>query len=350
MAIVSARVFLDGQWHNAVFQSSTGDWAVTIAAPDLTSFHEPGGFYPMQLESTSSTNVRVDKDITDPILGNKLKLVVREETQPYVFIGHPIEGTFIDPDDLYFTFSLRDEHQGSQINISTLAFVLSGITYAYNSPGMSVAPVTNGYDCVFYPPISLSQGAYMVRVSVTDNDGNLSETVSVSFVVDIEPRPLHLITDRTQADREYAEYLESKIDELTLSGLTPSEYQDWFSDLKGRYNISDLKRVENAVAYISDVLNQFGYYNIVDTKSDWTNSDSFSEAEALRYLDNIRAMLRVFNVFSYTPPLPLDMNNLDIDSANAIEHNLVDMHTLIFLAVKDRTFAAEIYTGEDDWF
>lgn len=48
--------------------------------------------------------------------------------------------------------------------------------------------------------------------------------------------------------------------------ITPTEMTEWFSDLKGAYNASDLNRVGAAMEYISQRLADAGYGHMLNLK------------------------------------------------------------------------------------
>lgn len=189
---------------------------------------------------------------------------------------------------------------------------------------------------------------------------------------------LSLITDRTAADVERAQYL----NDLWVAGEflgTDEEYVEWFSDMKGAYNASDLNRVESAVEYLAKVLRElaaglkeyaaekdvgwdvifappFDPANInPETKTDWTEKDLPTPEDMERYLNNVE-LLRTALAFD-TDELPASMDNLSIQGANAIERALknldsaiilfrVDMQILIDNTAASWFYSGEIYTGE----
>lgn len=88
---------------------------------------------------------------------------------------------------------------------------------------------------------------YHVELSIVSSTG-ASTTASFTLYYGL----LNLITDRTQADIDYAVRLSQK----GWSGMTAEEKADWESGLKGAYNASDLNRVGNAVVYVAGPTDQ----------------------------------------------------------------------------------------------
>lgn len=122
---------------------------------------------------------------------------------------------------------------------------------------------------------------------------------------------LNLITDRTQADVNYA----TQLNRLGLSGMSAAQLAAWRAGLKGSYNATDLNRVEGAVAYLADLLQDMPdslktYAEGLDvawgdiftppydpaglsltTKTDWAIPDIPADSDMARYLSNVAALV-----------------------------------------------------------
>jgi hypothetical protein len=155
-----------------------------------------------------------------------------------------------------------------------------------------------------------------------------------------------LVTDRTQADYEFFEYLRDK----GFANMTTAERSQWNGGkLKGAYNTGDLNRVGEALNYLRDRLNEAGYITYQTdfvAKTNWAVT-SIPTAEDLSYY--VRAVANIRNalaVFSTTAPAPTDTGALTIDEANNIEKILIDVETLINNMLAARLYCADIYAGE----
>lgn len=135
---------------------------------------------------------------------------------------------------------------------------------------------------------------------------------------------LNLITDRTSSDTSNARSYQGKI----WSELTTEQKADYLLGLKGAYSYVDFNRVENAVQYLSDLLNLYGYQNKVETKTNWTAEDVQSVTEIQRYIDNI-AELKNKYYSSVEGEMPTTSTWLTVESANYIEEILVNIEELI---------------------
>ena len=179
-----------------------------------------------------------------------------------------------------------------------------------------------------------------------------------------------LITDRTQSDVD-------RVDELASKGydsMSSSEKAEWDEGMKGTYNASDLNRVETAVAYLAELLlalpdelkeyaaskgvafdaffdvpyDKQSYY--LTTKTDWSQLDIPKPEHMARYIENVKALRSALDYA--TSDLPVSMDNLTIESANAIEKALNGLYVAIseFDAKTkvnlDNTASVWIYSGE----
>ncbi len=92
------------------------------------------------------------------------------------------------------------------------------------------------------------------------------------------------------------------------------------------YNAADLNRVGEAVAYIADLLNGYGYAVTVSPKTDWTRGDIPRVTDMTAYLADLNALKAAFYG---TTELPADMDDLTAEGANNIERLLLEIETYI---------------------
>lgn len=138
---------------------------------------------------------------------------------------------------------------------------------------------------------------------------------------------LNLITDRTQADVDRYYYFRNK----RWTDLTDAEKQEFSAGLKGSYNYTDFKRVEDAVLYLSNLLNQYGYRNKVKLSSEETFNPEYIRVkeEIITYLDNIATLQKVYYNSNWVGKLPTIEEWLDYNGANTIEEILLNINELI---------------------
>lgn len=87
----------------------------------------------------------------------------------------------------------------------------------------------------------------------------------------------------------------------------------------------DLNRIEEAVKYLSDILNGYAYYNKVACKTDWNISDLRKKEECDRIKSNYEVLR---NAYTYKFAVP-DFNWSTIQEANNIEKILADIGEVI---------------------
>lgn len=185
MAVQQVRALVGGTWHVLTYNGTTGKYEKTITAPSITSFNQPGGYYPINIEATDDHgNVAAD---------TSARLTVKETTKPVITITSPSSGSYLSSNTPAITFTLRDEANGSGIKLSTLALKIDGgSSIGSGSAGMVCTSVTNGYDCAYTPEVSLSDGSHSLTVNVSDNDGNAGTQKSISFTIDTIPPTLNV--------------------------------------------------------------------------------------------------------------------------------------------------------------
>ena len=140
-----------------------------------------------------------------------------------------------------------------------------------------------------------------------------------------------LIFDRTPADVEYARN-------------NPSA-EEW---LKGCYNYIDLNRVEEWCKYLSDLLNSYGYVNLINEKTDWNIKDIQTVEQMARYLNNVKILMGTFVLTNNTPKLPDAINKLTYSQANDIEKILYDINELIKNMEAMFRYSNTFYSGESE--
>lgn len=149
---------------------------------------------------------------------------------------------------------------------------------------------------------------------------------------------LNLITDRTQADVDRYYYFRDK----RWSDLTDAEKAEFSAGLKGTYNYTDFRRVEEAVSYLSNLLNQYGYRNTVKLSAEETFTPEYirTKEEIITYLDNIATLQKVYYNSNWIGKLPTIEEWLDYNGANTIEEILINIEEII-----ERMKQVFVYSG-----
>ena len=90
-------------------------------------------------------------------------------------------------------------------------------------------------------------------------------------------------------------------------------------ELKGCFNLLDLNRIENNIAFLAEKMESFSYAPNIHGKQ-WSRSDMPNQNDMSRIVDNIRSLIDAFYPPDNPPSLPTTM--LSYNDINAIEENL----------------------------
>ena len=131
---------------------------------------------------------------------------------------------------------------------------------------------------------------------------------------------MSMVFDRTQADVDDANQIIAKLNHGIM--LTAKEQELYDAGLKGRYNYTDVNRVEAKAAELAGLLQRNGYPVELETRTDWTGADEMRYDDIVRYIDNIRRIRECFDGMSNMPPAVPLTRWLDYAAANDIERTL----------------------------
>lgn len=114
----------------------------------------------------------------------------------------------------------------------------------------------------------------------------------------------NLIFDRVQAD---------------VDSMTDKAYIDYH----------DLNRIEDAIKWVSHILNRYGYLNTITEGYIWQPQDRRTESEMERIRNNLAAIRAAFYTLPSTPQTPDRITFTSIYQANFIEKIIYDIGTLV---------------------
>ena len=150
-----------------------------------------------------------------------------------------------------------------------------------------------------------------------------------------ELNSLGLITDRTQADVDYAL-------ELQREAIHTNE------NLRGAYNASDRNRVAAAINGLVNILRDTGYSSsgqFTHVKSNWSEGDIVKVNDNLDVLESMRELQRLLPEISLEIPTTLD--SFTWQMANALERILFDMIDIFNMLADMWLWCGEGYAGYD---
>lgn len=207
-----------------------------------------------------------------------------------------------------------------------------------------VTGIVNGNEVTFTLLGGNTWTATVPRVSPDIYVCTLSATSSLGTVTTINTTlyyGLQLITDRTQADVEYAKSLHEK----GLAGMTAEELTEWSNGLKGWYDYRDLNRVGGAMRYLYDRLKSVVGDLRITPRTDWTLPEIPNYGAVMEYLNNLRTLRNSITVTEDAPEVPSGIL-LNYEEANDIEKILELLDVLISKIEQAYLYSGEIYAGE----
>ncbi len=150
-----------------------------------------------------------------------------------------------------------------------------------------------------------------------------------------------LVTDRTQADVNYAESLYKKL----WGDLTEQEQADFTAGLKGSYKASDINRVGTALITIRDRLRTHGIDVPADVREDYAADEVLDKAAMDAYIKSANAVHDA--VENSAPQPPAEIDGLDWDGANNIERAIIAVDDVLESREVGWIYAdAELYAGD----
>ncbi len=153
------------------------------------------------------------------------------------------------------------------------------------------------------------------------------------------------IWTRALQDVSYAVALNNKIKNTGWDSLTAQEKDAWIAGLVGCLNAVDLNRIEGNTAYLSDLLNERGYTQVITEKTDWGMQDYPISAEMERVLGNIETLIN--NYHPVEVPLPESLDKSTYQTINAVERVLGLMKDMIHRMEKEYRYAGTFAAGQD---
>lgn len=189
MAVKTVNAIINGQTYTLAYNSQSGKYEATITAPAKSSYPLTGHYYPVTVKAADDAGNVTTKDSSDSVLGNSLKLEVKEKTPPAIVITYPTASAVITNNKPIIKWKVTDDDSG--VNPDTI-----GITIDSNSKitgsDITKTQVTNGYECSYTPSTALLDGSHTVKVDASDFDGNAASQKAITFKVDTVPPTLNV--------------------------------------------------------------------------------------------------------------------------------------------------------------
>ena len=177
-AIKNAYIMFNGQKVVAQYDEKTKTWTATTNAPANSSWSQPDHVYKVEIHAVDAANNEATMTSADPTYGGQLKIRVLEKSKPTATIVSPTQGSVLGASEQDIVLEMSDAG-GSGLNETTVVFTVNGESHAGD------LSFTNheGKRRATYHATGLNDGQNTITFRVTDNDGNVSELATTTFVV-----------------------------------------------------------------------------------------------------------------------------------------------------------------------
>lgn len=206
MAIKSVQLRLNDQIYDLAYDSVNQVYQGNFSAPTATSFGKNGdNCYHAEVIATDTANNVVTATVEE---FSGLALRVLEKGKPVIAVSYPTANAHVSTNQPTIKWAASDD--GSGVNPKTAKIKIDDGELV--AEGISKVEDTTEVNFEYVPPVALSEGAHTLTFTVEDNDGNISEEVSVVFAIDTIPPILNVTSP--------ADDLITNNPELTVSGTT----------------------------------------------------------------------------------------------------------------------------------
>ena len=206
-AIKEAYIMFNGQKVVATYDDESKTWTATTNAPANSSWSQPDHIYPVEIHAVDAANNQATMTKDDPTYGDQLKIRVLEKTKPTATIVSPTQSSVLGSKEVDIVLEMSDAG-GSGLNETTVVFTVNSQDHK------SELSFTDheGKRRATYHATGLADGENTITFQVTDNDGNVSELATTTFIVSTAAPSLNVDTP--------TEGLITNSNKLTVTGST----------------------------------------------------------------------------------------------------------------------------------
>lgn len=218
--IKEVYALVNGQKFPAVYKEETDNWEIVGMAPSESSWSQPDHVFPITLVATDAAGNEVRMTSNDETYGDELKIRVLEKTLPTATIASPTTGSVIGDNSVGVRVEFSDAG-GSGLNKTEIVIKVNSVPV--NDVEVSGEDGSGSLIATFTAS-DLSDGQNTIEAYVKDNDGNVSETDTVTFVVStVAPNlviesPIEMaITNGTTID--FKGYASTSVADITIESV-----------------------------------------------------------------------------------------------------------------------------------
>lgn len=177
-AIKEAYIMFNGQKVVARYDERTKTWTATTNAPANSSWSQPDHVYKVEIHAVDAANNKATMTSANPTYGDQLKIRVLEKSKPTATIVSPTQGSVLGASEQDIVLEMSDAG-GSGLNETTVVFTVNGESHAGD---LSFTDHESKRRATYHAT-GLNDGQNTITFRVTDNDGNVSELATTTFVV-----------------------------------------------------------------------------------------------------------------------------------------------------------------------
>lgn len=177
-AIKKAYIMFNNQKVVAQYDERTKTWTATTNAPANSSWSQPDHVYKVEIHAVDAANNEATMTSADPTYGDQLKIRVLEKSKPTATIVSPTQGSVLGASKQDIVLEMSDAG-GSGLNETTVVFTVNGESHAGD---LSFTDHESKRRATYHVT-GLNDGQNTITFQVTDNDGNVSELATTTFVV-----------------------------------------------------------------------------------------------------------------------------------------------------------------------
>ena len=206
-AIKEAYIMFNDQKVVATYDEGSKTWTATTNAPANSSWSQPDHIYPVEIHAVDAANNHATMTKDDSTYGNQLKIRVLEKTKPTATIVSPTQSSVLGSKVVDIVLEMSDAG-GSGLNETTVVFTVNSQDHKSD---LSFTD-HEGKRRATYHATGLTDGENTITFQVTDNDGNVSNLATTTFIVSTAAPSLNVTTP--------TEGLITNSNKLTVSGST----------------------------------------------------------------------------------------------------------------------------------
>lgn len=177
-AIKEAYIMFNDQKVVAQYDEKTKTWTATTNAPANSSWSQPDHVYKVEIHAVDAANNEATMTSANPTYGDQLKIRVLEKSKPTATIVSPTQGSVLGASEQDIVLEMSDAG-GSGLNETTVVFTVNGESHAGD---LSFTDHESKRRATYHAT-GLNDGQNRITFQVTDNDGNVSELATTTFVV-----------------------------------------------------------------------------------------------------------------------------------------------------------------------